>query len=70
MMMSLPKTMKKCGHPINHSNYISFERSSKNVSSIKFESKVSKVMGIYLSEILAFLPEALTNMVKSRVSRC
>ena len=44
IMMSLPKTMKKCGRPRNQSNYISFERPwrelSKNASFIKFEQKL------------------------------
>ena len=47
---------------------------SKDLPKMKVLSDLSqncqKVMGIYFSEMLAFLPEALTNMVKSRDSRC
>ena len=60
--MSLPNTMKKRGRPRNQSNYISFERSwrelSKNVSFFNLSNFVKSYE--HLSEILAFLPQALT----------
>ena len=47
IMMSLPKTMGKCGPPWNQTKYISFERIwwklSKNVTFIEFEPLCQKL---------------------------
>ena len=63
IMMSLPTTIGKCGRPRNHSNYTSFERSSrelsKNVSVIKFEQFRQKLwafkrnVGLFVMKVVA-----------------
>ena len=54
--MSLPNTMEKYGRPTNQSNYIGLEESYPKMQVL---SNFVKSYG-HLSEILAFLPQALT----------
>ena len=56
--MSLPKTMENCRRPRNHSNYISFERSSRENAKMQVLPNLSNSVkrNGHLSEILVFLP--------------
>ena len=60
--MSLPNTMGKCGHPRSQSNYISLEGLDESYPKMYVLSNLSNCVKSYghLSEILVFLPQALT----------
>ena len=54
--------MKQCGRPRNQSNYKSFESLDESYPKMQVLSNLSNFVKSYghLSEILAFLPQALT----------
>ena len=61
--MSLPKTMKKWGRPRNKWNYLYLSKGlDESYPKMQFLSNLSNFLKSYghLSEILAFLPQALT----------
>ena len=71
--MSLPKTMEKCGRPRNQPIIHHSKGLDESYPKIQVLSNLSNFVQSYghLSEILAFLPQALTKYgFKSLDSRC
>ena len=62
IMMSLPETMKKCGHPRNQSNIYHSKGLYQIYSKMSVISNLSDFVKSYrhLSKFLSFLPQALS----------